>query len=111
MRFLIVLDSVHCMLGFAEQKVIGGKLVKARVRFSDTLQTVSFFGDFFLHPEDTLLELEKSAVGFSIPPNPAELEKKFEAVLESNHAELVGATPLDLAQIVILAIQNGSNDD
>lgn len=95
------------MRGFAEQKVIGGKLLKARVDFSERIKAVSFFGDFFLHPEDTIGLLEQSIVGTQLPQSLSEITGRFEAILISNKAELVGATPSDLARVVLEAIQNG----
>jgi lipoate-protein ligase A len=48
-------------LGKAEYKVEGGKLVKAQVEKGDGwILRVKITGDFFIHPEEFLEELEEA---------------------------------------------------
>ena len=94
------------MQGFAEQKAVGGKLVKAQIEFGLVFEKVRFFGDFFLHPEDTISAIEQSIAGLSSIAPKQELEQKIAFVLAQNNAELVGATASDFAGVVLQARQN-----
>jgi len=46
--------------GKASRKVPGGKLIRIKVVFSDIIESVQITGDFFLHPEDSLLKIEEA---------------------------------------------------
>lgn len=97
------------MNGFAEHKVTNGKLLKARFEGAQHIVSLRFFGDFFLHPEETLFALEKTFSGKSIHFAPGEIEKQLQQVLEQNKAELVGATAADFVLVVRKAIQNAQS--
>jgi lipoate-protein ligase A len=48
----------------AERKVPGGKLVRIKVDCSDgTIRRVKIEGDFFIHPEEGVVDLESSLLG------------------------------------------------
>ena len=98
------------MKGFAERKVPSGKLVKAAVEFSSAIVKVRFFGDFFLHPEDTLDAIEKNLVGLPAVFPLEDFEKKIESVLKKENAQLVGATANDFAVVLQEAIQNSGKE-
>ncbi|MBU4222635.1 MAG: lipoate--protein ligase family protein, partial [Euryarchaeota archaeon] len=51
------------MIFQAKQKVKEGKVVKVEVDCDELIRKVRITGDFFLHPEDILEEIEKSMVG------------------------------------------------
>lgn len=96
------------MHGFVERKMTGGKLVKARVEFEATIAQARFFGDFFLHPEETIHAIEAALVGLPAHTSLHELETTIASVLEQQKAELIGASPRDFATLVSEAIQIGS---
>lgn len=94
------------MQGFAEKKVDGGKLVKVQVECGLQIIRCRFFGDFFLHPEETIAFLEQAVQGQSVSFSPLELENELAQVLATHHAELIGATPRDLVTVLKEAIFN-----
>ncbi len=94
------------MKGFAERKVLGGKLVKASIEFQDRIVNARFFGDFFLHPEEALEAIEKAFLG--LPPNfdPAKIEAEIEKALQKKKAQLLGVFPIDFVAVAQEAIKH-----
>lgn len=97
--------------GFAEKKVVGGKLVKAQVRFEKTILEIRLFGDFFLHPEDTILALESCLIGKSVASLNEKIQDALENELKKKNAQLIGATSEDIAQVITKAIQNAHSEN
>ena len=55
------------MLGKAVMKVPGGKLLKTSVEYEgDRVLSVKFSGDFFIHPEEALENLERRLKGVRV---------------------------------------------
>lgn len=89
-------------MGRAEYKVEGGKLVKAQVTVDgDKIGKVKITGDFFLHPEDFLEELEEAVVGS--PLEEASLAKLIRGLAEKRNATLLGVSPEDFAKCIVMA--------
>lgn len=92
----------------AEEKVKGGKLVCIEVwAEGGTASKVKITGDFFLHPEDAIDALERSLVGVDLararlPGGESEIAARLGDAL--GRAELIGASPEDLARIFRKAV-------
>jgi lipoate---protein ligase len=82
-------------------KVPGGKLFRIELGYDRHIETVKITGDFFLHPEETILELEECLRGVPLPAQAEELAARLEAVLARNAALLVGVSPADLASAML----------
>ena len=83
-------------------KVPGGKLVKVKLKIAcDRIAEVSILGDFFLHPEETLLKIEESLVGS--PIEESEIESTIAQLLKESDASLIGATAADIAKTIMIA--------
>lgn len=95
------------MDGFSVKKVPGGKLIKIRLNFSEKIDSIKLMGDFFLHPEDTVFELEKVLTGLNANESLEFYSSKLENVLHLNNAELFGISSNDLAETLMEAIKNG----
>ncbi len=55
------------MISESSLKVPGGKLLQVKVDFEgDIINSISFYGDFFLHPEESITVLEKMLVNVRI---------------------------------------------
>jgi len=94
-------------MGKAQYKVEGGKLVKAQLETEGTrIKKVKITGDFFLHPEELIEELEKAVEGTTLYEQV--LADRIEAFLKKNKAVLLGASPEDFARCIVMA---GANDD
>jgi lipoate-protein ligase A len=87
-----------------DYKVPGGKLIRLKMETEENrIASIQILGDFFLHPEETIYEIERSLVG---------LEVRYELLLASmrntvrNHsAELVGASLEDFVQAILRAFE------
>ncbi|MBN1170521.1 biotin--protein ligase [Candidatus Micrarchaeota archaeon] len=87
-----------------EEKVPNGKMVCFDVECKEGKTTkVLITGDFFLHPEDAIAGIEKSLTGISA--DCTEIQQKISGAL--GNAELIGATPEDLARIFRKAVLCG----
>ncbi|MGY5872681.1 MAG: lipoate protein ligase C-terminal domain-containing protein [Candidatus Thorarchaeota archaeon] len=86
----------------ANYKVPGGKLVKVKLSISsEIIEEVRILGDFFLHPEETILAIEESLIGCQ--KDELSIEKNIEQILTDSDATLIGATASDFSKTVMLA--------
>ncbi|MDO8627147.1 MAG: hypothetical protein Q7K42_01655 [Candidatus Diapherotrites archaeon] len=84
-----------------------GKVVKARVNFSDKIESVSITGDFFLYPEEKFGEIEKVFLGMSAAVDEKKLAEKVQKVITENGIQVFGAKAEDFTKAVIQAIEKG----
>lgn len=81
-------------------KVPDGKLIKVKLWvLSGKISEIKILGDFFLHPEETLQELEDSLIGSTAEET--SIERKISQVL--TNATLIGATAADIARTIMIA--------
>lgn len=89
-------------MGRAEYKVQGGKLIKVQLALQDgKISRIKITGDFFLHPEDVIEEIEEALKGHVLDEE--ELSRLIEKVLEDRGAVSLGAGPRDFAKCIMLA--------
>jgi lipoate-protein ligase A len=90
------------MISYYAYKVKGGKLIKVKVELKDGLiQAITLLGDFFLHPEYALEQIEASLRGVHL--SKAAIINEIEKVMERNQATLIGASIEDFAQAIMSA--------
>ena len=90
------------MMSYYSHKVPGGKLIKVKIESTnESIKRITLLGDFFLHPEHVLEEIEKSLLGVHLSEDV--IAKKLNAVLVENQATLIGAAAEDFAQAIIAA--------
>ena len=90
------------MMSYYSHKVPGGKLIKVKIETKDgIIQKITLLGDFFLHPEYVLEEIEESLLGVQISEE--SITRKLRSVLEARQATLIGANATDFAQAIIAA--------
>jgi lipoate-protein ligase A len=95
-----------------EEKIAGGKLVCIEVWSTDrsegqmpgTADRVRISGDFFLHPEDSLEELESSLVGLALDSKESEIESRISKCMAKRGSSLIGVSPKDIARIFVKAV-------
>ena len=86
----------------ANYKVPGGKLIKVKLSVSsEKIDQVRILGDFFLHPEETILAIEESLIHSNIDEN--SIEKTIERILNESDATLIGATAADFSKTILMA--------
>ncbi|MFW9807729.1 MAG: lipoate--protein ligase family protein, partial [Candidatus Thorarchaeota archaeon] len=62
---------------------------------------IKILGDFFLHPEESILTIESTLEG--LPLDEIKIKNKIELVLKNSDATLIGATPSDFAKTIMMA--------
>ena len=84
----------------AEMKIPGGKLIAAEVDVRDGIfEDIHFYGDFFLHPEEKIEELESELRGRNVD----EMEDIIRRVLSD--AEMAGVSIDDFIAIAKRAME------
>ena len=68
------------------RKVPGGKLFRIELVYDRRIEAVKITGDFFLHPEETILELESCLEGVLLPAPAEDLSARMQAVLAESAA-------------------------
>ncbi|MBN2458509.1 hypothetical protein JXB31_05250 [Candidatus Woesearchaeota archaeon] len=89
-------------------KVSGGKLVNASVVFAQgefvqggdlIIASAIISGDFFLYPEEKIVEIERSLSGARLEKK--EIVRRVMSVIEKHKLVLVGISPDDIAEAVM----------
>ena len=89
-------------VGKAQYKVEGGKLIKVQLKLEDDkIKEAKITGDFFLHPEELIDELEKKLEGSEL--NEEVLSDYIKAFIIKNKVVLLGVTPEDFAKCIVMA--------
>lgn len=94
----MVMKSTHTL------KVPCGKTVCADVDFAERITSVKITGDFFLHPEDAVLNIEKVFKGLDAKFDEQKAADAIEGVLRKGNAELIGLSASDVVRAVSSAI-------
>jgi len=83
-------------------KVPGGKLIKVKLELEDgIINLIQVQGDFFMHPEEAIEELETVLAGSS--SNELHKVKDF---FSSRDVQLVGVVPEDIVTAITMALEN-----
>lgn len=92
------------MIGFAEEKVQGGKLLRVRAEYEDVIKNVQITGDFFVHPEDTVEQIERSLFGINKDVTELVIQEIVNDILAKNNAQLIGIDSEAIARVLKKAI-------
>ena len=74
-------------------KVPGGKLLMVRAAWNEKITKLELLGDFFVHPEEALNEIEGLLVGMRADSDEAELSNMILQFVEQNGVTLIGLHP------------------
>jgi len=89
-------------LSKAEYKVEGGKLVRVKLEVRDgKISYVMITGDFFMHPEELIENLESFLVGCKL--DEAEIKSNLMKFVEDNGVVLLGVSVDDFAKCIMKA--------
>ena len=90
-------------MGDSIYKVPGGKLLKVKLTPSEgRIRAIVIKGDFFLHPEETLIALEEFLAGKEL--DEVTLAADIQDFLGEAGAILVGAGAADIAKTILMAM-------
>jgi len=91
-------------LGRATYKVKDGKLIKVWVvEHHGRIEKIKITGDFFLHPETLIDEMEAALV--NKPLNEGVIAGTIERLMKERDATLIGASPEDIAKCIMMAAE------
>ncbi len=89
-------------MGRAVYKVKGGKMIKVQLdQREGKIKKVKIMGDFFLHPEDLIEEMEKALTGS--PVNEENIRILIDNFLSERGGVLLGASSSDIAKCIVMA--------
>jgi hypothetical protein len=87
----------------AEYKIPGGKLLLCEIDTEDeVIKTIKISGDFFMHPEDAINELEETLLGTPIQSYQNEIINFF----QERKITLYGVSQQDFITVIQLAIDS-----
>lgn len=90
--------------GSSVMKVKGGKMVRIHAEFDSEIRSAAITGDFFLHPETIIKDLEASLIGMHIPLVKEDISRALGRVLAQNDAMMIGLSPDDIADALMEAV-------
>lgn len=79
------------------EKIPGGKLVTIKVDFGSKIKKVQILGDFFMHPEEGVLDIEKKFIGLDLKFDEKKTTSEIEEMIKSRSYELIG---VDIPSVV-----------
>lgn len=89
----------------AERKVPGGKLIRVALSLrGGRIEKVRITGDFFLHPEESIEDLEKRLEG--VEATEASVKRAIEEFFDGSKT-LIGASPTDFLLAIKSALSEG----
>ena len=90
-------------MGRVEFKVPGGKLIAAEAEAEGgRIVRVKITGDFFMHPEEAIEELEVSLTG--VPEDERSLEEAVNGFFGGRSIELIGVSPGDFVHVIRMSL-------
>ena len=100
----------------ADYKVEGGKLLRVRLTTTSedegseggtrTIASITLTGDFFMHPEDAVEDLEARLTGAPLERNA--LRARVQAFYESD-VQVIGADVDDVVHVILLASRGATS--
>jgi lipoate-protein ligase A len=87
----------------ADYKVAGGKLLRVALNLESAeeglvITSITITGDFFMHPEDAIENLEDSLI--RVPFQESEIHKIVDAFFKGD-VEVIGANPEDVTRVIM----------
>lgn len=92
----------------AEYKIPNGKLVVAEMEIKkDKISDVKLTGDFFMHPEESIIDLEEYLEGTSIH----NIENVIHNFFNENQIALFGVSETDFIHVLKLCLENEKSNN
>ena len=88
------------MKGIATYKVPGGKLVRVKVDFAHSINEVSVTGDFFMHPEEGVADIENCMRGMDSDAPEEKISGRIRDTVSSKGIVMIGVTEDTIARLV-----------
>lgn len=94
----------------ATKKIDGGKLVRIKIDADTDINDIQISGDFFLHPEDAINDVQERLRGLSRGSSPDIFSQEISSALGDKKAAFIGVTADDLSAIIVEALQSPRQD-
>jgi len=88
------------MIFQAKQKVKEGKVVKVDVDCDEVIRNVRITGDFFIHPEDILEDIEKSIIGLGRNADLETITSNIQRTTSGKEVQMIGISPESIARLI-----------
>ncbi|MBN1684598.1 MAG: hypothetical protein JW855_04100 [Gammaproteobacteria bacterium] len=83
-----------------------GKLLRIKVTFDsgkNRLKSVIITGDFFIYPEEKLIDIEKALINISIERQ--KIINVIETFMDTEDVQLFGITPEGISDAIVLSVK------
>ena len=88
------------MIAYSSQKVKEGKIVKVEAQFENVITKLKISGDFFLHPEEVLDDIENSMLDLNRDVSFDTIVLKIHNLIKNYDAQMIGLSPESLAMVI-----------
>ena len=88
------------MIAYSSQKVKEGKIVKVEAQFDNVITKVKISGDFFIHPEEVLDDIENSMLDLKRDVSFDTMVVKIRNIIKNYDAQMIGISPESLALVI-----------
>ncbi len=93
------------MIVQVKKKVKEGKVVNVKVEYDDIINDVKITGDFFLHPEDILAEIERSIIGLPRTADERIIASNIDRITAGKEVQMIGISQESLAVLIEEALK------
>lgn len=93
------------MIFHSRQKVKEGKVVKVEIECNELIRNVRITGDFFIHPEDILDEIEKSIIGLERSASIETITSNIRNRIADRDVQMIGIGPESIALLISEALK------
>ncbi len=84
-------------------KIKNGKLFEIKLEFSDKINNIRIFGDFFVYPDEGLELIEKELINCNIKKD--DIKLRIDECLRKNNIELIGIDSISITTAILEMIQ------
>lgn len=86
-------------------KIPGGKLVRLSLEYDTAvLNHARICGDFFIHPEETIIEMENALLSLPVEAEVERIQQLLDRVVIRRNAQLIGIDTRTVATLIHEAI-------
>ena len=93
------------MIFQSKQKVKEGKVVKVEIECNELIRNIRITGDFFIHPEDILDEIEKSIIGLEGSASIEIITSNINSRIADRDVQMIGISPESIALLITEALK------
>jgi lipoate-protein ligase A len=93
------------MQNVATEKVPGGKLLRIKVNYDEKINDIKITGDFFIHPEESISEIENLLKNMRKDEEEENFAEKISKFILERDIQLIGIDPTAIARVLKAAMK------